>query len=85
MHKPTPEVLAEQAQVNERLLWQTFMWRPTLLCYQRLCHSHSQLVVYTVLCLGARLYFQETQTLCYIPTELWHGILSFLRTNELGV
>jgi hypothetical protein len=84
-HKPTPEVLAEQAQVKERLLWQTFMWRPTSLCYQQLCHPHSQLAVFTVLCVDARLYFQATETLCYIPTELWYGILSFLRTGELGV
>jgi hypothetical protein len=84
-YKPTPEVLAEQAQVKERLLWQTFMWRPTQLCNQQLCHPHSQVAVYTVLCVDARLYFQPTETLCHIPTELWYGILSFLRTIELGV
>jgi hypothetical protein len=83
-HKPTPEVLAEQAQVKERLCWQTFMWRPTHFCYHQLCHPQSQLAVYTVLCVDARLYFQETETLCYIPTELWYGILSFLRTTEIG-
>jgi hypothetical protein len=83
--KPTPEVLAEQAQVKDRLLWQTFMWRPTSVCCQLLGRPHSQLAVHTVLCVDARLYFQETEPLCYIPTELWYGILSFLRTIELGV
>ena len=84
-HKPTPHVLAEQAQVKERLQWQSFGWRPTYLCYQQLCHSQSQLAVYTVLCVDARLYFQETETFVYVPTELWYGVLSFLRTIELGV
>jgi hypothetical protein len=84
-HKPTPEVLKEQAQVKERLLWQTFMLRPTSLCHHQLCHPQSQLAVHTVLCVDARLYFEEGNTLVYIPTEVWYVILSFLRTKELGV
>jgi hypothetical protein len=83
-HEPTPEVLAEQAQVKERLLWQTFILRPTSLCYHHICRPHSQRADYTVLCVDTRLYFQETETLVYIPTELWYVILSFLRTRELG-
>ena len=69
-------------------LWQTFRWCPTSVCYHQLCRPRSQLAVYTVLCVDARLYFQQNISSVsqapYIPTELWHIALSFLRTYELG-
>ena len=60
-YKPTPEVLAEYSQERERLLWQSFMWRPTFLCHHQLCRPQAQLVAYTVLCVEARLYFTMGQ------------------------
>ena len=99
-YKPTPDVLAEYLQERERLLWQSFMWRPNFLCHHQLCRPQAQLVVYTVLCVEARLYLTmgqddtespdedddwENRGLSYIPTELWYIILSFLRTSELGI
>ena len=69
-------------------LWQTFRFYPTSVCYHQLCRPRSQLAVYTVLCVDARLYFQQNTSSVsqapYIPTELWHIVLSFLRTDELG-
>ena len=71
-------------------LWQTFRFYPTLACYHQLCRPRSQLAVYTVLCVDARFYFLDQQNTSsvsqapYIPTELWHIVLSFLRTDELG-
>ena len=69
-------------------LWQTFRFYPTSVCYLQLCRPRSQLAVYTVLCVDARIYFQQNTSsvsqVPYIPTELWYVILSFLRTDELG-
>jgi hypothetical protein len=83
----TPKVLAEQAQLKERLLWQTFMWVPNFCVLPpTLPSTLATCCFHRAVCRGETLYFQTTKTLgTYIQTELWYGILSFLRTKELGV